>query len=352
MLEPVHAPGGLVVRRHGRLGDRRRPRGRRARRPAVAPLASIRGYGLPSWTMPGTVRPLRELLGQHRGDARLLRGRRRARRPAASRSPRAAARRSGPRGRRARDPAAGRPSAACGGRLHARVGARDRRATSTPAPAVRTEIDAACARSRSSSRVGPGRRLGQPRQARRAARPARTIRVLRRRADGAGRGPLEDARSTRTPRCRRSRPSFRRPTTTRSSAGRAPPGSAAFSAVFLEDSDQHPRVRQRIELTARLIDPQAAGTLRSRAPASGARERVMSLVMLGDLVSIYLAVLRGVDPTPVDVIELLKSALTSETCVGGRQLDRPGVGLDLVAQPGRLRPVLSVPNSAWLCRPR
>jgi glucose/mannose-6-phosphate isomerase len=38
-------------------------------------------------------------------------------------------------------------------------------------------------------------------------------------------------------------------------------------------------------------------------------ERVLSLVLLGDLVSLYLAVLRGIDPTPVDVIESLKSRL-------------------------------------------
>jgi glucose/mannose-6-phosphate isomerase len=31
--------------------------------------------------------------------------------------------------------------------------------------------------------------------------------------------------------------------------------------------------------------------------------------MLGDLVSVYLAVLRGVDPTPVDAIERLKGIL-------------------------------------------
>ena len=37
----------------------------------------------------------------------------------------------------------------------------------------------------------------------------------------------------------------------------------------------------------------------------------MSLVLLGDLVSLYLAVLRGVDPTPVDVIDRLKSELGS-----------------------------------------
>jgi glucose/mannose-6-phosphate isomerase len=35
----------------------------------------------------------------------------------------------------------------------------------------------------------------------------------------------------------------------------------------------------------------------------------MSLVLLGDLVSVYLAVLRGVDPTPVEEIEALKARL-------------------------------------------
>jgi glucose/mannose-6-phosphate isomerase len=33
------------------------------------------------------------------------------------------------------------------------------------------------------------------------------------------------------------------------------------------------------------------------------------LVLLGDLVSLYLAVLRGVDPGPVEVIERLKEEL-------------------------------------------
>ena len=47
----------------------------------------------------------------------------------------------------------------------------------------------------------------------------------------------------------------------------------------------------------------------SRRAASPAVERVFSLVLLGDLVSLYVAVLRGVDPTPVDVIETLKERL-------------------------------------------
>jgi glucose/mannose-6-phosphate isomerase len=83
----------------------------------------------------------------------------------------------------------------------------------------------------------------------------------------------------------------------------------SFLAVFLEDSDQHPRVRQRIELTARLVEPEAAGTVRLESRGASLLERVLSLVLLGDLVSIYLAVLRGVDPCPVEVIERLKEEL-------------------------------------------
>ena len=88
----------------------------------------------------------------------------------------------------------------------------------------------------------------------------------------------------------------------------------SFLAVFLEDSDQHPRVRQRIELTASLVEPEAAGTVRLESRGFTAVERVMSLVLLGDLVSIYLAVLRGIDPSPVNMIERLKERLeTRET---------------------------------------
>jgi glucose/mannose-6-phosphate isomerase len=85
-----------------------------------------------------------------------------------------------------------------------------------------------------------------------------------------------------------------------------------FTAVFLEDVDQHPRVGQRIEFTSRLIDPGAAGTLRLESRGSNPVERLLSLVLLGDLVSLYLAVLRDIDPSPVEVIERLKADLASE----------------------------------------
>jgi glucose/mannose-6-phosphate isomerase len=84
-----------------------------------------------------------------------------------------------------------------------------------------------------------------------------------------------------------------------------------FSAVFLDDSDLHPRVRQRIELTRGLIAAEAAATYRVDSIGESRIERLISLVLLGDLVSLYLAVLRGVDPSPVEMIERLKNALAS-----------------------------------------
>jgi glucose/mannose-6-phosphate isomerase len=86
-------------------------------------------------------------------------------------------------------------------------------------------------------------------------------------------------------------------------------GYGRFSAVLLDDDDTHPRVKERMDLTARLIRPGATGVHRPRSRGRTTVERVFSLVLLGDLVSLYLAVLRGVDPAPVDVIDELKSEL-------------------------------------------
>jgi glucose/mannose-6-phosphate isomerase len=82
-----------------------------------------------------------------------------------------------------------------------------------------------------------------------------------------------------------------------------------FAAVFLEDSDQHPRQRRRAELTAELIEPHAASVLRVETEGNTRIERMLWAVMLGDLVSLALAALRGVDPSPVEVLERLKDEL-------------------------------------------
>ena len=82
-----------------------------------------------------------------------------------------------------------------------------------------------------------------------------------------------------------------------------------LSAVFLEDPEADERVLRRIEATAEIAADGAATVQRVSARGATRLERVVSLVLLGDLVSLYLAVLRGVDPVSVRAIELLKERL-------------------------------------------
>ena len=78
---------------------------------------------------------------------------------------------------------------------------------------------------------------------------------------------------------------------------------------MLEDSDQHPRERQRFELTGELVTDRAHDVIRLETEGETRTERLLWAVMLGDLLSLELAARAGVDPTPVTVIESLKDRL-------------------------------------------
>ena len=84
---------------------------------------------------------------------------------------------------------------------------------------------------------------------------------------------------------------------------------APMSGIFLEDRDQHPRVRQRIELTAAMIEPHAHHVTRIETEGESRTERLLWSVMLGDLTSLQLAAYRGVDPAAIELIDRLKDEL-------------------------------------------
>jgi glucose/mannose-6-phosphate isomerase len=84
-----------------------------------------------------------------------------------------------------------------------------------------------------------------------------------------------------------------------------------FSYVSLEDPSAHPRNALRAELTAEIAATGADPVLRVTARGESPVERIVSLVLLGDLVSIYLAVLREEDPVDIPGIDTVKAALAS-----------------------------------------
>jgi len=90
------------------------------------------------------------------------------------------------------------------------------------------------------------------------------------------------------------------------------PGSGAerMAAVFLEDCDQHPRERQRFELTAELVAEEAATVVRLETVGETRVERLLWATLLGDLVSMEMASLRGVDPAAIVAIDRLKEGMS------------------------------------------
>jgi len=84
---------------------------------------------------------------------------------------------------------------------------------------------------------------------------------------------------------------------------------APLSGVFLCDPDQHPRVQRHVELVKAELDLLGAPAVQLHTEGESRLERVLSAVLLGDLVSVYMAALAGVDPTPVEAIVRLKQQL-------------------------------------------
>jgi glucose/mannose-6-phosphate isomerase len=79
--------------------------------------------------------------------------------------------------------------------------------------------------------------------------------------------------------------------------------------VMLYDQEDHPRVKVRMSITEKVIRSYAADVIEVRSEGKSLLARMFSLIYLGDWTSYYLAILNRVDPTPVEVIDMLKSKL-------------------------------------------
>ena len=84
---------------------------------------------------------------------------------------------------------------------------------------------------------------------------------------------------------------------------------APLAAVMLQAPGLHDRVERRFDILAGLLEDQGAPVVRVRARGDTRIEHVLSLVLLGDLVSVHLADLLGVDAEAIPAITAFKSAL-------------------------------------------
>ena len=79
--------------------------------------------------------------------------------------------------------------------------------------------------------------------------------------------------------------------------------------VFLESEGDHPRNTTRARLSRELLSANGIGHQVVSVVGPDRFARALDAIVMGDFVSVYLAALYGIDPTPVDAISELKQAL-------------------------------------------
>jgi len=84
--------------------------------------------------------------------------------------------------------------------------------------------------------------------------------------------------------------------------------SYASHVLFLDPGNLSDKLKRRLKVTKEIVS-QVAEAETLTAGGTGDLARLFSLIFLGDYVSFYLAMLNGVDPTPVERIDLLKTKL-------------------------------------------
>ncbi|UCH31018.1 MAG: bifunctional phosphoglucose/phosphomannose isomerase [Candidatus Bathyarchaeota archaeon] len=92
----------------------------------------------------------------------------------------------------------------------------------------------------------------------------------------------------------------------------------AFSLLLLRDPLESPEIKQRIEITKQMISPKVSKILEIQAMGTQELAKMLSTMYIGDFVSIYLALLRGVDPTPTKSIDHLKAELKQQLSLSTR----------------------------------
>jgi glucose/mannose-6-phosphate isomerase len=82
-------------------------------------------------------------------------------------------------------------------------------------------------------------------------------------------------------------------------------------AIFLRDSQEPPRMKTRIKVSQEFLDLHGVSFTQVWSRGGSPLARLLSLSYFGDFVSLYLAILNDVDPTPIEAIASIKQRMAS-----------------------------------------
>ena len=82
-----------------------------------------------------------------------------------------------------------------------------------------------------------------------------------------------------------------------------------FSIIFIRDHEEPIEIERRIDITKTIVENVGLVTFDLHVQGKSRLAKMISTVVVGDFTSVYLAVERKADPTPVKIIDFLKNAL-------------------------------------------
>jgi glucose/mannose-6-phosphate isomerase len=89
------------------------------------------------------------------------------------------------------------------------------------------------------------------------------------------------------------------------------PTDKPYGIIQLQSNLEHARIQKRFEVSNKLLSGKWPEPQIIHAVGQTVLEQMLWFIALGDFVSLYLALLNGLNPTPVDLIEKLKTDLNS-----------------------------------------
>ncbi len=87
--------------------------------------------------------------------------------------------------------------------------------------------------------------------------------------------------------------------------------SNGYAVVFIRDKEESLEILNRIENTKKIIQTTLSKMFEVWTEGKNNLAKILTTALVGDFVSVYLALLRRVDPTPVKSIDILKEKLKS-----------------------------------------
>jgi glucose/mannose-6-phosphate isomerase len=88
------------------------------------------------------------------------------------------------------------------------------------------------------------------------------------------------------------------------------PVDKPYAVIDLRSNLEHKRVQKRFVVSEKLLSGMRPAPIVVELQGSTLLEQLLWAIALGDFVTLYLALLNGINPTPVDLIESFKKALS------------------------------------------